>query len=66
MVYCVLDLHVCETSQMKCNQSRPPRCIAASRRCDGERDCNMGEDEADCRKYFDLCVRRMCHRRAKI
>jgi len=51
-----LDLHVCLQVQFKCDKSQPPRCIAAMHRCDGKRDCDMGEDELDCRKFIDSFV----------
>ena len=37
----------CEAGQFQCYNRR---CIDGLKQCDGNRDCNEGEDEINCRK----------------
>jgi hypothetical protein len=51
-LFCVIS--GCSTEQFEC---RPGECVFAKFVCDGDRDCDNGEDESDCLDYVKLFVK---------
>lgn len=43
------DMRTCRINEISCG-SRSTQCIPVSWRCDGENDCDNGEDEENCGK----------------
>ena len=44
----------CTSEQFQC---RPGECVFSKFVCDGDRDCDGGEDEADCPNYVNFFVK---------
>ena len=59
------DGEKCTSEQFQCGEksSKNPnggKCIPKRWQCDYHRDCENGEDEIDCRKYFLCLLRFIC------
>lgn len=53
---CLVDTRTCRGSEVSCGPGTT-QCIPHSWKCDGEKDCDSGEDEKDCGRSPDRLPR---------